>query len=403
MENFSEYLLGLSEQKYILLGLILSFSFLSYLLMRYVVIKAIFHLFEKTSTKLDDILIQKGFLNRLSYIVPLIIVYNLFTTLIGNYEIVNRLILALIAIVIVASLNSLLSVFNDIYNQSKYSNSINIKSYFQILRLLVNLFSIIIIVAILSGQSPFYLLSGIGALTAVLMLVFKDTILSFVSSIQINSNDLFKVGDWVEAPQFGADGDVIDIALHTIKIQNWDKTISIIPTHKLIDSSFKNWRGMSDSGGRRIKRSINIDMNSIHFCNEELIEKFKSMTLISKYIDEKLSEISKHNTSEDKESIVNGRALTNIGTYRAYIKAYLKNNKNIHGNMTFLVRQLSPTENGLPIQIYVFSNNTDWVDYEGIQSDIFDHLLAVLSEFDLKIYQRPSGNDLLKINFDSKS
>jgi len=398
MEYFSQYLLGLSEQKYVLLGLILAFSFLTYVLMRYVIIKAIFHLFEKTSTKLDDILIEKGFLNRLSYIVPLVILYNLFQQLVGSYEILNRLLLSLIAIVVVASINSLLSVFNDIYNQSKYSNNINVKSYFQILRLIINLFSVIIVIAILSGQSPFYLLSGIGALTAVLMLVFKDTILSFVSSIQINSNDLFKIGDWVEAPQFGADGDVIDIALHTIKIQNWDKTISIIPTHKLIDSSFKNWRGMSNSGGRRIKRSINIDMSTIKFCNNELIEKFKSITLISKYIDDKLSDINEHNKSINKESLINGRALTNIGTYRAYIKAYLKNNKHIHDNMTFLVRQLSPKETGLPIQIYVFSNNTNWVEYEEIQSDIFDHLLAALNQFDLKIYQRPSGNDLSKIN-----
>ena len=398
MEYFSQYLLGLSEQKYVLLGLILACSFITYILMRYVIIKAIFHLFEKTSTKLDDILIEKGFLNRLSYIVPLVILYNLVQQLVGSYEILNRLLLSLIAIVVVASINSLLSVLNDIYNQSKYSNNINVKSYFQILRLIINLFSVIIVIAILSGQSPFYLLSGIGALTAVLMLVFKDTILSFVSSIQINSNDLFKIGDWVEAPQFGADGDVIDIALHTIKIQNWDKTISIIPTHKLIDSSFKNWRGMSDSGGRRIKRSINIDMSTIKFCDNELIEKFKSITLISKYIDDKLSDINEHNKSINKESLINGRALTNIGTYRAYIKAYLKNNKYIHDNMTFLVRQLSPKETGLPIQIYVFSNNTNWVEYEEIQSDIFDHLLASLDQFDLKIYQRPSGNDLAEIN-----
>jgi len=398
MEIFSQYLLDLDEQKYILLGLALSLSLLSYFIMRYVVIKSIIHLFKKTSTKLDDILIEKGFLNRLSYIVPLIILYNLFNSLIGSYLIVNRLLLSLIAIVIILAINSLLNVFNDIYNQSKYSNSINIKSYFQIFRLIINLFSLIIIISILSGQSPFYLLSGLGALTAVLMLIFKDTILSFVSSIQINSNDLFKIGDWVEAPKFGADGDVIDIALHTIKIQNWDKTISIIPTHKLVDSSFKNWRGMSDSGGRRIKRSINIDMNSIKFCNNELIEKFKSITLISGYIDDKLSKINKHNMSIDQKSIINGRALTNIGTYRAYIKAYLKNNKNIHDSMTFLVRQLSPTENGLPIEIYVFSNNTNWIDYEEIQSDIFDHLLAALSQFDLQVYQHPSGNDLSKLS-----
>ena len=398
MENLSQYLINISENKYILFGLISLFSLFIYILIRYVVLRVIFHLFEKTSTKLDDILIERGFLNRISYVFPLLVFYNLFKHLIGDYEIVNRLLLSLVAIVLVAAINALLNVLNDIYNKSKYSDSINVKSYVQILKLIVNLFAIIIIIAILSGQSPFYLLSGIGALTAVLMLVFKDTILSFVSSIQINSNNLFKIGDWVEAPQFGADGDVIDIALHSIKIQNWDKTISIIPTHKLVDSSFKNWRGMTDSGGRRIKRSINIDLNSIKFCDDVLIEKMKSITIISEYLNNKLSEINNHNESISKDSIINGRALTNIGTYRAYVKAYLKNNKYIHENMTFLVRQLSPAENGLPLQIYVFSNNTNWVEYEEIQSDIFDHLLAALEQFDLKIYQRPSGNDLKNLS-----
>lgn len=401
MENLNDYILNLFEQKYILLGAILCFSIFSYLFMRYIVIKALFHLFQKTSNTIDDILIENGLFNRLSYILPLIIFYNLFNSLIGDYLFINRLVLVLIAIVIVASINSLLNVISDIYNKSKYSSTINIKSYFQILRLLINLFSLIIIISILTGQSPFYLLSGIGALTAVLMLVFKDTILSFVSSIQINSNNLFKVGDWIEAPHFGADGDVVDIALHTIKIQNWDKTISIIPTHKLVDSSFKNWRGMSESGGRRIKRSLNIDMNSIKFCNQELIEKFKKINLISDYIDNKLSVIDKHNTDVDMKSLINGRALTNVGTYRAYIKAYLKNNKYIHDDMTFLVRQLSPTEKGLPIEIYVFSNNINWVEYEEIQSDIFDHLLSVLNEFELKVYQYPSGNDISNNNLNN--
>ena len=398
MEILNNYILNIQENKYILLGITLLLSFFSYIVIRYVVLNAISRLFEKTSTKLDDILIETGFLNRISYIVPLFILYNLFNSFIGDYLIINRLLLSIIAIVIILSFNSLLNVFNDIYNRSRYSNNINLKSYFQIIRLIINLLSIIIVFSIISGQSPLYLLSGLGALTAVLMLIFKDTILSFVSSIQINSNDLFKIGDWVEAPQFDADGDVIDIALHTIKIQNWDKTISIIPTHKLIDSSFKNWRGMSESGGRRIKRSINIDMNSIKFCNDELINNFKSITIISEYIDKKLSNLREHNASINKESIINGRALTNIGTYRAYIKAYLKNNKDIHKDMTFLVRQLSPTSKGLPLQIYVFSNNTNWIDYEEIQSDIFDHLISALDQFDLKIYQQPSGNDLSNIS-----
>ena len=388
--------INLSENSIVVLGIFLVICIASYLISNKILIRLISNLFKKTSTKLDDILIEKGFLNRLSNLIPLIIFYNLFNYIYGDYLIVNRLALALIAIVVILSINSLLNAFNEIYNQSKYSNKINIKSYFQILRLVLNLFGLIIVVSIFSGQSPFYLLSGLGALTAVLMLVFKDTILSFVSSIQISSNDLFKVGDWVEAPQFGADGDVIDIGLHTIKIQNWDKTISIIPTHKLIDSSFKNWRGMSDSGGRRIKRSINIDINSIKFCTPELIEKFKAINIISEYINTKLSEIDNHNAQLNAKSLINGRALTNVGTYRAYIKAYLKNNKHIHSDMTFLVRQLSPTEKGLPIEIYVFSNNTNWIEYEEIQSDIFDHLLSVLNQFELKIYQYPSGNDFLK-------
>ena len=396
MENLSNYINGLSSQKYILIFIILLLSAFSYVIMRYIILRIVFRFFEKTSTKIDDILIQRGLLNRIAYAVPVIIIYNLSDILIGDNKIISRILLSLIAIVLISCINSLLSSINDIYDQSKYSANINIKSYFQVIKLIVNLFGLIIIVSILSNQSPFYLLSGIGALTAVLMLVFKDTILSLVSSIQINSNDLFKVGDWIEVPQFGADGDVKDIALHTVKIQNWDKTISIIPTHKLIDSSFKNWRGMSDSGGRRIKRSIYIDLNSIKLCNDEMLNKYKKITILSDYISSKINDVNKHNESIKaiEELPLNGRALTNIGTYRAYIKEYLKNNVNIHKDMTFLVRQLSPTERGLPIEVYVFSNNTDWIEYEEIQSDIFDHLLAAISQFDLRVYQYPSGNDI---------
>ena len=394
MENISQIIFELSAQKYILFISIIILGVISYIITRYIIIKIIFHFFEKTSTKIDDILIEKGFFNRLSYVVPLLIIYNLSDNLMHGYEIINRLLLSLIIIVFSFSFSSLINVINEIYNRSKYSKSINIKSYFQILKLIINLLSIIIVIAVLSGKSPLYLLSGVGALTAVLMLVFKDTILSFVSSIQINSNDLFKIGDWVEAPLFGADGDVIDIALHTVKIQNWDKTISIIPTYKLIDSSFKNWRGMSRSGGRRIKRSIYIDMNSIKFCSNEMINQYKKINVISDYINSKVLELKKHNESKNDELNINGRSLTNIGTYRAYIKGYLKNNINIHKDMTFLVRQLSSTDKGLPIEIYVFTNTTDWIDYEEIQSDLFDHLISSLSQFDLKVFQNPSGNDI---------
>jgi len=399
MQIFLDYILSAtSNQGYVIWIFIFAVGLISYLVTRYVVFKVISALFKKTSTKLDDVLIDMGLFNRLSYVVPLLIIYNI-KDLLPDYLIVGRLLLGLITISILASVNSLISAINAIYSKSSYSNKINIKSYLQIFRLLINLFGIIIVVAVLSGKSPLYLLSGIGALTAVLMLVFKDTILSFVSSIQISSNDLFKVGDWVEAPQFGADGDVIDIALHTVKIQNWDKTISVIPTHKLIDSSFKNWRGMSDSGGRRIKRSINIDINTVKFCTDEMIERYKKFDLIRSYINNKLSDIDTHNSQKNvkEERLVNGRALTNIGTFRAYISQYLKNHPKIHKEMTFLVRQLATTEMGVPIQIYVFTNDTNWINHESIQSDIFDHLLAVAHEFDLKIFQSPTGNDFSKL------
>ena len=396
MNFINDILLDISSQKHILLIFIFSIGIVSYLAMRFIILKSMFHFFKRTSTQLDDILIESGFLNRISYAVPILIIRDLIENLIGDYEALNRLLLSLILIIIVSSINALLTIITKVYNKTRYSNRINIKSYFQILRLIINLLGLIIIISILIGQSPFYLLSGIGALTAVLMLVFKDTILSFVSSIQITSNDLFKIGDWVEAPQFGADGDVIDIALHTVKIQNWDKTISIIPTHKLIDSSFKNWRGMSDSGGRRIKRSIYIDINSIHFCTKDEIDSFKSISSISEYINQKMIDIDEYNKNINNDNIINGRALTNIGTFREYVKSYLRENSNIHSEMTFLVRQLSPTEKGLPIEVYVFSNNTNWIDYEGIQSDIFDHLIASLAQFNLKVYQYPSAIDLKK-------
>ena len=227
-------------------------------------------------------------------------------------------------------------------------------------------------------------------MTAVLLLIFRDTILALVASIQINSSSLFKQGDWIEVPQFGANGTVVDIALQGVKIENWDKTISVIPTHKLIESTFKNWKNMEKSGGRRIKRSIWIDMNSISLCDGEMLQKFKKFDLIKEYIEGKQAEIGEYNQMNefDSSEIINGRGLTNVGTFRAYVEAYLKENGNINEDMMCMVRQLEPSEKGLPIQIYVFANDTDWVRYEEIQADIFDHLLAVVPEFGLRIFQR---------------
>ena len=395
MQDSQEFIQSLfSDQWYSSYLVISILCLVAYFITSRILLRTVSHLFKKTSTKFDDILIEQRVFNKLPYLVPLIILYNSKDIIFWN-ALLDRAILSAIAIVFLYSLNAFINAFNEMFKLTDLSKKFSIKSYTQIGKLLINIFGIIVVMAILTGNSPVYLLSGLGALTAVLVLVFKDTILSLVSSVQISSNDLFKVGDWVEAPQFGADGDVIDIALHSVKIQNWDKTISVIPTNKLIDSSFKNWRGMSESGGRRIKRSINIDMNTIKFCTKEMIDRYSKFNVISNYLKVKLEEIQQFNSDSkiEEEGLINGRSLTNIGTFRAYVEGYLRNHNQIHNEMTFLVRQLPPNASGLPIEIYVFSNDTDWANYEKIQSDIFDHLLSVVSEFELKVFQNPSGSD----------
>ena len=378
-----------------ILGILAVLSLVAFWITEKIIIKLLTKMLQKTSTQMDDILIKHNVFKRLTYVVPALIFYN-FAYAAPQFTImIQRTSLTLMAISGLMVINSFLNALNDIYKKTKYHERLDINSYLQITKLIINILGSVVIVGIIINKDTTLLLSGLGAMTAVVMLIFKDTILSLVASVQISSNDLFKVGDWVEAPQFGADGDVVDIGLHTVKIQNWDKTISVIPTHKLIDSTFKNWRGMSESGGRRIKRSLFIDINSISLCSSETLEKYKKFELISEYIDRKQKEVSEHNQANniDTSELINGRRLTNIGTFRAYIEAYLKNNSLIHKEMTFLVRQLDPTEKGLPMQIYVFSNDIDWVRYEGIQSSIFDHLLAVVPVFGLRIFQNPTGKD----------
>ena len=381
------------ENPYIILTISILFAYLLFLVTNRIILRSIAKIFRKTSTTFDDILLEQKVFNKLPYLIPLIFLYSL-RDVVPFFKTMDRFLIALIALIILISLNALINAINDLYKKSRFADKLNIKSYAQVVKLIINSVGIIIIAALLAGKSPIYFLSGLGALTAVLILVFKDTILSLVSSVQISSNDLFKIGDWIEAPQFGADGNVIDIALHSVKVQNWDKTICVVPTNQLINSSFKNWRGMSESGGRRIKRSIKINMKSIRFCSDSMIEKFKTIHLLKDYMEEKLKEIEGYNIDKkiDEADLVNRRSLTNVGTFRAYIKFYLKNNAKIHNDMTFLVRQLAPQSDGLPIEIYVFSNDTDWINYEAIQSDIFDHLLAILPEFELEVFQNLTGN-----------
>lgn len=288
-------------------------------------------------------------------------------------------------------------IFNQLYSRKEIARSRPIKGYLQGIQLVAYLFGIMCTIAVLIDKSPLLLLSGLGALTAVLMLVFKDTILSLVAGIQLTTNDLIRVGDWIEMPQFNADGDVLEITLHNVKVQNWDRTITMIPAHKFLEHSFKNWRGMQESGGRRIKRSLFIDLDSIRFLNEADIEGFMGVSVLCDYLTKKRSELVEHHRVarlSDDAPKANRRRLTNVGTFRAYLSEYLKTHPAIHKGMTFMVRQLQPTPEGLPIEIYVFVNDVRWAVYEGVQADIFDHVLAIMPEFGLRVYQKPSGYDL---------
>ena len=310
---------------------------------------------------------------------------------------VRRLSLAWVVIALTTVAGGLLHALNDVYAET-FAEARNrpIKGYLQVISLFLYVAAGILVVSILVGLNPVVFLSGLGALTAILMVVFRDTILSLVASVQIMSNNMISIGDWVEMPQANADGDVIDIALHTVKIQNWDKTISTIPTHKFISESFQNWRGMSESGGRRIKRAIHLDMSTIHFLSDEEVAQLSRFEFLHGYLQAKQRELKVANAREGPadDVVPDQRRLTNVGTFRAYVLHYLKNHPTIHQDMTLLVRQLQPGSQGLPLELYCFSNDTDWGKYEALQADIFDHLIASLPEFGLEAFQEPGGSDL---------
>jgi len=307
---------------------------------------------------------------------------------------------AFIILTIILAMNAALNLANRLYQRRPDAAHRPIKGYVQVLKILLFLAGAVLVIAVVMEQSPLLLLSGLGALAAVLMLVFKDTILSLVASVQLTSNHMLRVGDWIEMPALNADGDVIDIALHTIKVQNFDKTITSIPTYRLISDSFKNWRGMQDVGVRRIKRSLFIDQSSIRFLGEEDELSVRRFALIDDYLIRKQGELAQSNDHlvEHGGDVVNGRRLTNIGTFRAYVIAYLRAQTRVSGDMALLVRQLQPTAQGLPLEIYCFTATTIWSEYETIQADIFDHLLAILPEFDLRLYQAPSGHDVQRMS-----
>ena len=378
----------------LLLGVVLN------LVIRRRVPEAFRRLAERTGQRWDDIILEHGVLARLVQAVPAVVVYVGVPYLPGLGDSLSRIAanvaLAWLALAATLAVGALLSAANAIYDTRPIARDRPIKGFVQVAQIVVYMLGAVLIVSALVARSPVIFLTGFGAMTAILLLVFRDTILSLVASIQLTSLDMVRVGDWIEMPQYNADGDVVDIALHTIKVQNWDKTITTIPTHKLISESFRNWRGMQDSGGRRIKRSINIDASSVRFLTADEVEKFTRFSLLREYIERKRSELAAYNAAlaGPATANVNLRRLTNLGTFRSYLWNYLQNHPGIHHGMTLLVRQLQAGEKGIPIEIYCFTSITEWAAYEGIQADIFDHVLAQCREFGLSVFQTPSGRDV---------
>ena len=361
-------------------------ALLAYVIARFFVARGLIYLTTRTRNQWDDILVKHLRPYRLAALAPLLIVYYFSYLWPDNEVILSKGSLFLVLWLSVLTVNSLLNAFNLIYESRTTYSGVAIQGYLDLVKILFIGIGIILSVSLFTDESPVLLLSGLGALTAVLLLVFQDTILSLVASVQIAANDLVKEGDWIEVPSFNADGDVTNMSLHNVKIQNFDKTFTVIPTHKLMEVSYKNWRGMSQTGGRRIKRSLYIDIQSIRFGDQEVLEHLKRIELLRDYI-------AQRSWGTDGAGSDGLPRSTNVGAFMAYIEAYLKNRPDVRKDLTVMVRQLDPGPTGLPLEIYVFTNTTVWEQYEAIQASIFDHLLAVIPEFGLRVFQQPTGRD----------
>lgn len=374
-------------------------SYIVFLIARRLIVRILHEIAKRTETTWDDVMVERRVFHRLAYLAPAILIHSLMPNMLANYETWTLLLQGALKIymvlIVIIVLDAFFNALIDIYQNFEIAKFKPIKGYIQIMKIVIYLIAGIIIISILINKSPVYLLTGLGAISAVLMLIFKDTLLGFVASIQLSSNDMLRPGDWITMSKFGADGTVVDINLTTVKIENFDKTITTVPTYSLISDAFQNWRGMQESGVRRIKRSVIINMNSVKFCTPEMLENFKKIHLINAYITETQQQLESHNASRDIDNtvLVNGKRQTNLGVFRAYLQAYLNSNEHLSKENTIIVRQLQPTEKGLPIEIYAFSNILEWDKYEDLISDIFDHVLAVVPQFDLQIFQNPSGSD----------
>ncbi len=379
---------------------VLLVSLLAYMVSKRILLRLVKAAARRTKTTWDDVLVEERLFSRLAHLVPAIVIQTAAPNVLGDFTSAAALVgtgtSVYMALVGMTVFDAFLNAGERIYQTFEMAERFPIRTIVQIVRVLVYFVIGVAVLAILLGKSPVVFFSGLGAFTAVLLLIFKDTILGFVAGLQLTANNMVRTGDWIEMPRHNADGTVLDVSLTTVKVQNWDKTVTTIPTYALVSEPFKNWRGMEESSGRRIKRSVHLDVTSIKFCDSEMLERFKKIRFITEYIDRKVAEVDAHNhdIEADESFLINGRHLTNLGTYRAYLEHYLRANPKVHQDMTFLVRQLAPTEHGLPIEIYVFSTDKAWANYEAIQADLFDHVLAVLPLFDLRPFQSPTGADL---------
>jgi len=386
---------GITELIYF--GVIIFICFIIYLFSRKILIRVLQKIILNSPYKWDNAFLDSKFVHRSINIIPALIFYYLAFLLPSVRDFVEIVAVIFISFMAVSAIFGFLDAINCIYDKNyTESKAKPIKGFLQIMKIAVFILALVLVISSFLRQSPLYILSGLGALSAVTMLIFKDSILGMVAGIQMASNDLVRIGDWIEMPKYGADGDVIDISLTVVKVENFDRTITTIPAYALVSDSFKNWRGMQAAGGRRIKRSIYLDAASIEFCSAEKIDQMKKIKYLQEYIETRLEEIKKYNEENqvDTSMPVNGRRLTNIGVFRKYVEEYLKNHPKIHKSMIIMVRQLAPGKDGIPLEVYAFTNDTNWANYETIMADIFDHLYSVVPYFDLNIFQEPSGQDI---------
>ena len=387
----------------IILVVILAIAFLGDAICRHIILTAVARLVKKTKATWDDIVFDRKVLTHVSHLVAPILLYILLPLAISNLGLlsfIQRICMIYIIAVFLKFISSLLTALFHVYSEKEQFRDRPLKGLLQTVQVILFFIGGIIIVSILIDKSPMVLLTGLGASAAVLMLVFKDSIMGFVSGIQLSANNMLRVGDWIQMPKYGADVTVIEVTLNTVKVRNWDNTITTIPPYALVSDSFQNWRGMQESGGRRIKRSIRIDMNSVKFCTPEMLAKYKKIQLLKDYIEETEKVIEDYNKEHgiDNSILVNGRRQTNLGVFRAYLTNYLKSLPTVNQDLTCMVRQLQPTEQGIPLELYFFSAIKAWVPYEGVQADVFDHVLAIIPEFDLHVFQNPTGEDFRELS-----